>query len=493
MLSLFALKPLAADPVLFPLHVEGYRVVGPDGQLAWLRGANVNALVQYNPRYQEAEPVRAADFREMHALGLNVVRLALSLSRLEPAPGRISRPYLNTIARTVSWAAQSGVWVILDLHQDRYAASLFPGEADGFPPWMVQTMGLPTRPIYANITDPAVQGAFTAFWLNYRVHGHTMQSYYVFALRQLALTFRNCPAVAGYDVMNEPNPGLFPPSTFVGRVLFPFYDRAVQAIRQAGAHQPIFIEPDLVSAMVGYQAWPKPRWWHQGVVFEPHFYNGTYRGLGLAQAALHSHLATPLAKVNLTPWNGSISSLKLAYSAAARLARREGVPWLVGEFGNSPTARGNRWLADQVSLQNAFGVGGLLWLWKIRPQAYRWQLVGPDGGWQADPVRVAIMASPHPLVVGGRAVQSKFNPLTRRYHLQYSGRRAGGPTRIYLSSLTYPHGFRLRITPSTASISKQVEVWKYQESRIEATFLTIGPAAGRVSVTISAVSRQASR
>ena len=150
--------------------------------------------------------------------------------------------------------------MILDLHQDRYAATLFPGEADGFPTWMVKTFGLKTSPVVGGITDPAVQGAFTSFWLDRPVFGHGLQYWYLLALRKLASTFARNPDVAGYDVMNEPNPGFFPPLAFANAVLLPFYHQAVNTIRAVAPSQPIFLEPDVVSLIAGYQSWPTRYW-----------------------------------------------------------------------------------------------------------------------------------------------------------------------------------------------------------------------------------------
>jgi endoglycosylceramidase len=394
--------PSAAAVEIFPLHVANGHIVGPEGQRPWFRGVNVNGLVSYNPNHPESVAIDPQDFAEMHALGFNLIRLPLSLSALEPSPGKFSEAYLAKIGQVLAWAKAQGIWVILDMHQDRYAASLYPGEADGFPQWMVETFGLKTTPILGDITDPAVQGAFTSFWLDRSVDGHGLQWYYLQALKTLASRFAHNSAVAGYDVMNEPNPGFFPPLTFAATVLFPFYRQAISTIRSVSPAQPIFLEPDVVSMMAGYAAWPKTSWFGHGVVFEPHMYTGTYRGLDLSHflTTLGAHLVNPMIVANLTPWNGTLSSLAIAYQQAKRLASREKAPFLVGEFGDSPTQTGNLWLEDEVRLQNRYRVGGLLWLWQIRAGSYPWGLVTADGGLGSDPLRTQIMASPHPLVVG---------------------------------------------------------------------------------------------
>ena len=126
-------RPVAAagSPALFPLHVSGTSIVGPAGQVVLLRGVNSNALVQYDPSHPEAVPLTATSLDEMAAMGFDFLRLPLSPSELEPRPGQISRACLGRIAQVLGWAQASGIWVLLDLHQDRYAAGLYPGESDG--------------------------------------------------------------------------------------------------------------------------------------------------------------------------------------------------------------------------------------------------------------------------------------------------------------------------------------------------------------------------
>lgn len=64
----------------------------------------------------------------MRQLGLQVVRLELSWSLLEPRPGVYDQAYLARIEQVVGWAAEEGVYVLLDMHQNAY--SRYVGRAD---------------------------------------------------------------------------------------------------------------------------------------------------------------------------------------------------------------------------------------------------------------------------------------------------------------------------------------------------------------------------
>ncbi len=103
----------------------------------FLRGTNANACVDDNPSRPETMPICAPSPSERAVLGFDVVRLPLSLSLLEPEPGRIAQSYLDRGAPMVAEARATGLWVLLDLHQGRYRPDRFDGEADGIATWAV--------------------------------------------------------------------------------------------------------------------------------------------------------------------------------------------------------------------------------------------------------------------------------------------------------------------------------------------------------------------
>ena len=60
----------------------------------------------------------------MAAIGWNVVRLLLSWSRVEPAPGVHDDAYLEQVRAAVRALAARGIYTILDLHQDAWGPTL---------------------------------------------------------------------------------------------------------------------------------------------------------------------------------------------------------------------------------------------------------------------------------------------------------------------------------------------------------------------------------
>jgi hypothetical protein len=177
------------------LQIENGRIVDEAGNAVHLRGVNLGGWLMWEgyllgiPNAAESALRRAmedacgeektaiffdsiiehligpSDISQVKALGMNVVRLPFHHRWIETDGGSL-------IARAVEWAAAEGIYIILDMH----AA---PGGQNGR--WHADSSGesgLWTSD--ANIEE------FLRLW------------------RLLAERCRNEPAVAGYDVMNEP-------------------------------------------------------------------------------------------------------------------------------------------------------------------------------------------------------------------------------------------------------------------------------------------------
>jgi hypothetical protein len=198
------------------------------------------------------------DLAQMRAMGINMLRLAINWAQLEPEPGRISEAYLDRIAQVVAWAKEQDVHTVIDMHQDNYGpwaranatwgAQFSNANMDGAPRWAtVANFSAPVaghrfprweRSLLADFVpvDWHDLAAFEAFWDNARVPetGRGLQEHYIGALSAVASRFRDEPAVLGYEIMNEPNPGFsltsIDPFTMASEQLYPFYRAAVQAV-----------------------------------------------------------------------------------------------------------------------------------------------------------------------------------------------------------------------------------------------------------------------
>ena len=275
------------------LHAErgtAPAIVTADGRQVLLRGVNVNQLGDYwqqRPDIPATLPLTEDDLAGIRALGMNVVRLIVHWSRLEPERGRFDDAYIAQIREAVRWARRQRIYVVLDMHQDAWgkhvasprSETCAPGFSrqqgwDGAPAWATLTDGLPTCRLQIREIAPAVGQAWQSFYLDRA----GIQSQLVRTWAHLARAFAAEPAVAGYDLLNEPNTGYGPvaeDATGLGL----FYRRAIDAIRAAersvagGFAHIVFFEPSVIWSAAALDATPPaPLVDDPSLVFAPHLY-----------------------------------------------------------------------------------------------------------------------------------------------------------------------------------------------------------------------------
>jgi hypothetical protein len=368
------------------VHPRGGRPYIADGRdrMLFLRGVAVTSLIQYAPDFQETVPARPSDFAEMRVLGFDVVRLAISWSALEPAPGRFSSAYLNEIARYVRWAQADGLRVWIDFHQDRYNRNLWPGqEVDGAPDWATLTDGAPCTPLV--LTTLCAQTATESFWQDAHVDGRGLQEWYLGALVEVSRALGFDRRLLGIELMNEPTPGTVPPPAFERLALWPFYRRMIAGLRAAGERRIIFFEPDILRDESDRDTGLPQRFSSDpDLVYAPHIYTEVF-----------SEPPQPV---------GAYGPLQRSYAAAEAEAHAYDAPLLDGEWGGDTDGQGgswDRWLQENLELQDRHLVGGAFWMWKQQPGFYNWQVVEKDGALRSDSLRAQLLALPHPDAVPG--------------------------------------------------------------------------------------------
>jgi endoglycosylceramidase len=341
-----------------PDPVAGGRIVDARGREVLLRGVNVNALAEYWPgtAFPTTFPLTADDADLIAGIGWNAVRLLVSWSRVEPAPGRYDEVYLDAVEGGVRLLARRGIYTIIDLHQDAWGPTLAarPGEArapgeppalgwDGAPGWATLS-GPARRCALAGIRElsPAVMAAFDAFWADAPGPGGVgIRTRYVRTLGHLARRFARADAVAGYDVMNEPNAF----DAAEREALADLYGDALAAIRageRAGRGHPhlVLFEPPALWSSTGQGPPPDFRR-DRNVVYAPHVYTGGFTG-------------------------GPIT--RDAFEVALEEARSfGGAPVLSGEWGADPDragADGDGYFLEHQRLQDELRVSATLWTWR---------------------------------------------------------------------------------------------------------------------------------
>jgi endoglycosylceramidase len=206
--------------------------------------------------------------------------------------------------------------------------------------------------------------------------GPGLQDHYIGAMAAVARRFKDDPTVIGYDIMNEPLPGLMAaPGVFDQGYLYPFYRRVIDAIagtrdgtvcpsgityvatcgyRSLGINDTrhlFFVEPmalrNLTDVAVGLSL---PFTSDPNIVYEPHAY---------------THVFTIDTEV---PDGSALSKVyPLSYNQAMITATAEakaiGAAMFIGEFGNS-NSDDNNILAQETAAIDQAGVGSSVWAWK---------------------------------------------------------------------------------------------------------------------------------
>lgn len=356
----------AAAPLL-AVRVEGSvgYFVDPDGREVLLRGINVNSLGEYwqfDPDIPAVLDFTEDDMDVIASMGFNLVRLVLTWSRVEPAPGEYDAAYLEEVSAVVDGLWERGIYTLVDMHQDAWGPTLaarpdegcaeteFPaGGWDGAPGWATLVDDETKRciPLLGDTAlremSPAVQEAWAALLEDAEGPGGVgLHARFAAMWREVAETLGPRPGVMGYDLINEPN------AMFGGRQLLQLADLYVvtlAAVREgedeAGvAPRVVVFEPTAL--------WPNLP---SGSVTAPFSDD--------AQLAYGPHI-----------YQGSISPVPLNDTQIRRMtdeaAAYGGVPLLSGEWGTTPStaADPNGYLARMIGLQDEHKWGVVFWLYQ---------------------------------------------------------------------------------------------------------------------------------
>ncbi len=350
-----ALPRLSAEPD--PEH--GGRIVDSRGREVILRGVNVNSLGEYwqGTDVKPTLPLERDDPGEMAGFGWNSVRLIVSWSRVEPKPGQYNERYLNRVEKWVRRFEDERIYTIIDFHQDAWGATLAAGPDetcpagyepafgwDGAPGWATLDEDQPRCFLSAREVNPAVSAAWRNFFADAPGPGGVgVQTRYLRMLAHVAERFAGDRAVAGIDVMNEPNALGAEETAQLGT----FYERSLTAIRRGerrgdGFGHLVLIEPSVLWSLIGQGA-PPPFDHDRNIVYSPHLYGGSIGGEGPPSEAQFETAVTESA------------------------SNFGGAPVLTGEWGGDParaTGEPDDYFNVHQALQDEFRIGATLWTWK---------------------------------------------------------------------------------------------------------------------------------
>lgn len=223
-------------PGIPPLRSDGPRLRDAHGRHRVLHGINLVAKGGSSEHGHFVErgftgSWTAEDIADLAARGFTLVRLGVIWAAIEPRPGEYDDGYLDWIAEQLDLIHEAGMLAVLDAHQDLYS-QLF---SDGAPHWATLT-DQPFEPTElwsdAYLTSGAVHEALDAFWRNDPGPGGVgLQERFAAMWAHVAACLGAHPAVAGYDLLNEPAPGSAAPEIF-GAVIGAFAQATGQHLEQ---------------------------------------------------------------------------------------------------------------------------------------------------------------------------------------------------------------------------------------------------------------------
>jgi endoglucanase len=294
-----------------------------------------------------------ADIAFMRECGATVVRLSLNYRHFErdDEPFTYLEPGFKRLEQAIGWCESRGLYAILDLHS-----------VQG---WQNTDWHCDNASRHALFWEhPHFQDRFVALW------------------EEFARRFEGNAAVAGYNVMNEPQTsapgGRFsddnPPRW--GK-LNALYRRVVAAIREIDPHHIIFLEGDNFSSR--FDGLDEP--FADNLVYSSHNY--TRAGFGPGPYP---------GQIGNQEWNRDKQLAQFQAHEGTNYAQKHKVPLWVGEFGsayNGPPeeiADRIRALDDQIDVFEELGAHWTTWTYKdvgvmgwveLAPESEYMQLVAP--------------------------------------------------------------------------------------------------------------------
>ncbi|RDI65125.1 cellulase family glycosylhydrolase [Nocardia pseudobrasiliensis] len=435
-------EPASADPVpLSRLTVRGPSFVDEHGRVVLLHGVNnVDKDAPYvTPGDGLTITARDAELLARH--GFTAVRLGVEFAGLMPERGRIDRAYIERLAHTVDVLGRAGIYVLLDNHQDSMSA-VFGG--NGFPAWAVNPKPFPGEPNPGWPLNSATMLSMNLAWTNFWNNSGGVVDRLGDALSALATRLRGNPAVLGYEVMNEPWPGVaFPTCIPLGCPAFDgqyqgVHEKLTRRIREGDSAATVLWEPNVLwnETIPTHIAEPPltPAISDPSIVFSFHDY------CTFNEAAIY--LGLPRELIGLCDVQHDRT-----WANYQSVADRTGIPALVTEFGGDSRADT---VARTVDRADSRLIG---WMW------WHYSSVDNGGAARPDPFTGDLgrqLVRTYPRATAGTPLSLSFDAKTGETHYRYRPEKRDAATEIITSDLHYPGGYAVtaqggRVTSAAGS------------------------------------------
>jgi hypothetical protein len=423
------------------LRREGRWLVDPQGRVVIVHGLN---LVYKRKPY--VPPDGPTGFTKKDAAwlarhGFNAARVGTLWAGLTPdAPGQADPAYLDQWQRVLDLLARKRIWIQLDMHQDQWHEE-YGGE--GVPDWAAvrqppYNLAPPlVAPFPTGYWTPEVSAMFDDFWANRR----GLLDGWLAAWRVAAQRWQHQRYLMGYDLLNEPWMGVEWP-TCLTTGCPASYPTELQPAMEAGLDAVRAIDPDNI-------VWWEPQQFAGGQAVDTFFTAPADE----QQLGLSWHNYCPAVFLESQGIPGSDVQSCRAYSdgreqhALDQSERMHAVP-MMSEWGATDNLAAIK--IDAASADRHL-MGWTHWAYKY------WNdptTADGDQGLFTDDTdlssvklaKVRVLVRTYAQAVAGTPLVMRFRPGSGRFWFRFKPNRSvTAPTRIFVSPLHYPHGYRVTV------------------------------------------------
>lgn len=424
-----------AAPLKF--HTSKKYILDQHGRVAMLRGANLGICY-----YKDGIGFTQDNLDGLKRYGFNFIRLNLGWDHLEPEKGKHDNEKMKKIVQFIKDAQKNGIYTMPDFHQMMWEAHI--------PEWMRDSA---LGHGYLSETNSVAIEQANRFWAS-----DTIQADLIDFLVYLAENFKDADGLFGYDLFNEPfSIKGTSYALFEKCCLFPFYEKAIPAVRAVDPTTPIVLEPQPQTVVL--PAFTRP-FKYDNIVWSPHVYfPHSYGPTGL----VIQHQETP-------------DDVRKKYKRFQKDSDKMGAPMLIGEYGGDPNgyAFAGPWLMENMTQQDEYFAGSAIWSFSATG----------GGGWNINdtpktlsPVMEKILLKPYPRYTAGTPIKLAYDPEKKSFSYKYTSDPAVcAPTEIF-----YPADL---FAKSKLDISSACDVKSNYDAAAQTLTISAG-CGGPVEVKVS--------
>lgn len=369
------------------------------GRQVVLRGVNARVEGVFDVTFDDGRtaletipPFGADDCRFVaQELGLNLVRLPVNWSGIEPERDQIDDAYVDAVFALVDDCHDAGVYTLIDVHQDAYGKDI--GE-DGAPLWAIvppptELLEGPLEDLQERRLSAQVRDAFASLYADQE----GLHSEYADVGRVLAERMTKHPGAVGLELHNEP----VPLGDQAG--LDALHAAITDAARLADPDVLVVFEPDAARNLLDEMDVDGP-FPYDNAAYGPHLYSGVFTG---------------------NP--GSAADLQASVDGMVREAAAHDAALFIGEFGaDVSTDEGMRWLNDALDAMDTANASWAYWVYEEFGQD-QWGLYESldDERTELRAHVVDALARPYPQVVDGDLVSMAWEAPVLRVEIAAPG------------------------------------------------------------------------